>query len=404
MNHHFDYYWSILVDGKILELQKTIALDWDRLFPLLPLKEAHRGVNRKIPFYEDWVDWANGSFGSGKFPETSMLRCDGAAVLLLGGWFDLFCTDVINLYGELRARNGKERVKLIIGPFDHGSSPPPESEIEFGDWQSLNISAISDRWQDHWLLGGANGVESEPSARFFLLGANRWASANNWPPEGAKDQSFFLHSAGNANSSKGSGSLDMSMPEKEPADRFSYDPGNPVPTRGGSICCLREMTKAGPMDQRTIELREDVLVYTTNPLVNDLTIAGPVALELFAATSARDTDFTGKLVDVHPDGKAINIVESIVRGRFRNGMGAPQFVKPDEAERYRFILGHAAAVFKKGHRIRLEVSSSNFPRFDRNLNTGGPIGEESVFITAHQTVFHDREHPSRLVLTVWDEK
>ncbi|MHB9029735.1 MAG: CocE/NonD family hydrolase [Candidatus Latescibacterota bacterium] len=404
MNHHFDYYWSILVDGRILELQQTIALDWENLFPLLPLKDAHRGVNREIGFYDEWVDWANGSFGAGKLPEPTLINCDSTAVLLLGGWFDLFCTDVVNLYGQLRAKNGKERVKLIIGPFDHGSSPPPESDIEFGNWQALNINAVSDRWQDRWLLGSANGVETEPSVRFFLLGENQWADADAWPPEGAKEQSLFLRSDGKANSLIGSGRLDERAPGKEPVDRFSYDPGNPVPTRGGSICCLREMTKAGAMDQREIEQREDVLVYTSEELKNDLTVAGPVALELFAATSARDTDFTGKLVDVHPDGKAINIVESIVRARFRNGMDAPQFVKPGAVERYRFTLGHTAVTFRKGHCIRLEVSSSNFPRFDRNMNTGGPIGTESTFVTANQTIRHDREHLSRLILTVWERK
>jgi putative CocE/NonD family hydrolase len=404
MNHHFDYYWSILVDGKILELQQTIALDWEKLFSLLPLKDAHRGVNRKIGFYNEWVDWANGSFGKGTLPDTSLLRCDNTAVLLIGGWFDLFCTDVVNLYGQLRAKSEKERVKLIIGPFDHGSSPPPDSEIDFGNWQALNINAFSDRWQDHWLLGTANGVESESSVHFFVLGENKWESAETWPPEGAGEQSFFLRCTGKANSLKGSGRLDKRTPGKEPSDRFTYNPGNPVPTRGGSICCLREMTKAGAMDQREIERREDVLVYTSDELKTDLTAAGPVTVELFAATSARDTDFTGKLVDVHPDGKAINIVESIIRARFRDGMNAPQFVKPGAVERYRFTLGHTAITFRKGHRIRLEVSSSNFPRFDRNLNTGGPIGTESTFVTANQTVYHDREHPSRLILTVWERK
>ncbi|MDP2984059.1 MAG: CocE/NonD family hydrolase [Candidatus Latescibacter sp.] len=405
MNHHFDYYWAILVDGKDRDLQPVISLDWERLFPLLPLSDAPRlGVNSEIPHYKKWVDWANGSFGKGLLPQTSRLACDNSAVLLMGGWFDLFCPDVLKLYTQLRARSSGEKVKLIVGPFDHGSDPPPESEMDFGNWKSVNIQGFQDRWLDRWLLDSPNGADKEPAVRFFLMGDNRWVSAAAWPPAGTTEKSLYLHCTGKANTLRGKGMLNGKAPAKEPYDAFTYDPGNPVPTRGGSICCLREMTKAGAMDQRVIEGREDVLVYTTGVIDRDITVVGQVELELFASTSARDTDFTGKLVDVGPEGKALNITESIVRARFRNGMGDPQFLTPGAVERYRFSLGQTAMTFLKGHRIRLEVSSSNFPRFDRNLNTGGPIGAESSFVKADQKIFHDREHPSRLILSVWDKK
>ena len=404
MNHHFDYYWAILVDGKILDLNGTIGLDWDRLFPLLPLKDAGRGVNRDLPHYLKWVDWANGSFGRGILPQTSQLACGNSAVLLIGGWFDLFCPSVINLYSQLRSKGSGEKVKMIIGPFDHGTSPPPTSEMDFGDWKSLDVNGFENQWLDRWLLNTPNGADKEPAVRFFLMGDNRWVSADAWPPAGTTAQSFYLHCTGKANTLRGVGQLDGNAPANEPLDAFMYDPGNPVPTRGGSICCLREMTKAGAMDQRAIEGREDVLVYTTGVLDRDITVVGPVEMELFASTSARDTDFTGKLVDVGPEGKALNITESIVRARFRNGMGVPQFVTPGAVEHYRFSLGQTAMTFRKGHRIRLEISSSNFPRFDRNLNTGGPIGTESTFVKADQKIFHDRDHPSRLILSVWEKK
>ncbi|MFA6472600.1 MAG: CocE/NonD family hydrolase, partial [Candidatus Latescibacterota bacterium] len=257
---------------------------------------------------------------------------------------------------------------------------------------------------DRWLKNEPNGVEKEPSVKFFLMGDNKWISSDTWPPEGTKAQSFFISSEGKANTVRGDGKLIGKTPAKGKFDTFTYDPGNPVPTRGGSICCLRDMTKAGSMDQRKIEEREDVLVYTTDILEKDITVVGQVELELFASTSAKDTDFTGKLVDVCPDGKALNIVEGIVRARFRNGMSAPQFLTPGAVEPCRFTLGQTAMNFKKGHRIRLEVSSSNFPRFDRNLNTGGPIGTESLFLKADQKIFHDKKHPSRLILSVWDRK
>ncbi len=403
MNHHFDYYWSILVDGRKLDLPGTIGLDWDKLFPLLPLRDAHRGVGRTIPFYRNWVDWANGSFGRDAFPEPSMIRTDSTAVLLVAGWFDLFCADVLDFYGQIRGGGDGARMKLIIGPFDHANSPPPESDMEFGDWQALSIPAEVNRWQDRWILEKRNGAEAEAPVRFFVMGENRWENAETWPPQGVREHAMYLRSDGRANTCTGPGRLDNRAPGKEPFDRYTYDPADPVPTRGGSICCLREMTRAGAMDQREIEKRSDVLVYTSEPLKEDLTIAGPVRLELFAASSARDTDFTGKLVDVHPDGTALNIVESIQRARFRNG-DTPSLLIPGSVERYRFTLGQTAMTFKKGHRIRLEVSSSNFPRFDRNLNTGGPIGTESAGVKAEQKVYHDREHPSRIILPVWDRK
>ena len=402
MIHHFDYYWAILVDGKTDDLDYMYSLDWDHLFGLLPLVDAPRGVNRDIAFYRKWIDWANGSFGSGELPETSQLSGDTTAYLLVGGWFDLFGRDVVNLYSQLSAGSPKERVKMIVGPFDHSLSPPPDTDMDFGEWSSVDVSGIADQWLDHWLLGAGNGVEKRPAVTFFLLGENRWVSNDSWPPSGAVKRSFYLHGRGSANTSDGDGMLNEQAPGDEPVDRFTYDPGDPVPTKGGILCCLRKMTKAGPYDQSVIEQRGDVLVYTTGILSGDVTVAGPVELELYASTSARDTDFTGKLVDVRPDGKALNITDGIIRARFRNGMGKPVFVAPREIVRYGIDLGPAAITFRKGHRIRLEVSSSNFPRFDRNLNTGGPIGKESTFEKAEQTIYHDARYPSRLILTVVD--
>ena len=400
MLHHFDYYWSLLVDGKTQDLDYIFSLDWDRLFGILPLVDAHKEFNTEIRHYHKWIDWANGSFGKGELPEPSMIPGEKTAFLLVGGWFDLFGRDVINLFNQLSADSPKGKVKLIIGPFDHSLSPPPDTDMEFGEWSSLNIGDISNQWMDHWVKGTDNGVEKRPAVEFFLLGENRWISTDSWPPAGAVQRSYFLHSKGSANTSDGDGVLDEHKPGDEPADNFVYDPGNPVPTKGGSICCLRQMTKAGPYDHAYIEKRSDVLVYTTGALTKNITVAGPVELELYASTNARDTDFTGKLVDVYPDGKAVNITDGIIRARYRNGMGAPDFVTPGDVVRYRIELGPAGITFLKGHRIRLEVSSSNFPRFDRNLNTGGPIGKESAFVKAEQHVYHTVTSPSRLILTV----
>lgn len=400
MLHHFDYYWSILVDTKTYDLDYMFDLDWDHLFGLLPLVNAHSEVNRNIHFYHDWVDWANGSFGKGILPEPSSIPSDDIAVLLIGGWFDLFGRDVVNLFTRMNAEAGNKRVKLIMGPFDHAASPPPDTDYDFGDWQALNIGEEQRKWMDHWILGEDNGAEKSPAVRFFLLGESRWVSADAWPPEGARERSFYLHSGGSANTVNGDGMLDSRPPVSEPQDIFTYDPANPVPTVGGAICCLRQMTNAGPYNQSKVESRDDVLVYRSDVLDEKVTIAGPVEVELYAATSAKDTDFTAKLVDISPDGRATILADGIVRARYRNGMDAPRFITPGDTLLYRIELGPVANTFAKGHRIGLEVSSSNFPRFDRNMNTGGPIGTETTGVTAQQKVFHDNIHQSRLILTV----
>ncbi len=396
MNHHFDLYWSLLVDGTTLNLDYIFEQDWERLFSVLPLNDGHSPVGRDIPFYRDWTAWANGSFGSGILPESSQLSAESTAILFVGGWFDLFNNDVIDSFNRLRGEGRDGTVKLIVGPYDHGLTPPP-CEMDFGEWNTLAVSTIMTQWTDRWMLNAPNGVENLPSVQFFLLGENRWMSSESWPPEGARQVSWYLDSDGSAG--KNGGRLTPGKPSGASFDRYVYDPGNPVPTHGGILCCLRQMTSAGPFDQAMIEQREDVLLYTTVVLKEDITVAGNVRLDLFASTSARDTDFTGKLVDIHPDGKALNITDGIVRARFRNG-DKPEFVTPGDVVEYSIDLGNTAITFKKGHRIGVEVSSSNFPRFDRNLNTGGRIGSEKDYIAATQTVYHTQVYPSRLVLPV----
>jgi uncharacterized protein len=404
MNHHFDYYWAILVDGKGRELQSVINMDWEHIFSLLPLKEAPMlGVKSEVPYYKDWVDWDNGSFGKGILPETSQINGKNTAVLLVGGWFDLFCPEVLKLHKLLRTQNSAEKVKVIIGPFDHSYSPPPTCEMQIKNWK-IDIGSYQNKWFDHWLKNEPNDVEKEPSVKFFLMGSNEWISSDTFPPAGVKTRSFYLAGGGKANTSKGDGQLISNIPAKGAFDSFTYDPGNPVPTHGGNICCLREMTKAGAMDQSKIEERDDVLVYSTDILDKDITVVGTVEMELYAATDARDTDFTAKLVDAAPDGKAYNIVEGIIRARFKNGMSAPKFITPGKVERYYFTINPTAMTFQKGHRIRLEVSSSNFPRYDRNMNTGGPIGMESTFLKANQKIYHGQKYLSRLILPVWERK
>jgi putative CocE/NonD family hydrolase len=232
------------------------------------------------------------------------------------------------------------------------------------------------------------------------MGSDKWREESEWPPSEARPHAFYLESGGRANTLQGDGALMDKPVERSARDRFVFDPRDPAPTRGGAVCCNPRVLPWGPMDQRPVERRKDVLVYTTRPLESDLETIGPVQVILYAATSAKDTDFTAKLVDVFPDGNARNLTDGILRLRYRGGLDKTQLAKPGEVYKISIDAGVTANVFLKGHRIRVEISSSNFPRFDRNPNTGGRIADETKPVAATQTVYHDHGHPSQLVLLV----
>ena len=229
------------------------------------------------------------------------------------------------------------------------------------------------------------------------MGENRWRGEDEWPLKRTQFTPYYLHSAGKANSLNGDGSLSLDLPKMEPSDQFVYDGNNPVPSLGGNNIIG---TTAGPEDQTEIEKREDVLVYSTPALTEDVEVTGPVKLIIWASSSATDTDFTGKLVDVHPDGKAYNICDGICRARYRNGMETPTLLTPGKPERMEVDMWVTSNLFKRGHQIRLEVASSNFPRFDRNPNSGLPFGSDTKLLPATQHVLHDADHPTHLMLPI----
>jgi len=216
----------------------------------------------------------------------------------------------------------------------------------------------------------------------------------------ARSTKYFLHSTGKANSLRGDGTLSTTASRAESTDQFVYDPANPVPTIGGPLCCDGNHLKPGPLDQRPAEARDDVLVYSTIPFPQDTELTGPVSLELYAKSSAVDTDFTAKLVDVWPDGFAQNLTEGIIRARYRDSNVTASLLNPGQVYKFNLDLWATSNVFKKGHVLRLEVSSSNFPRFDRNLNTGEQASTGQRFVSANNTIYHDAEHPSVLILPV----
>jgi hypothetical protein len=272
--------------------------------------------------------------------------------------------------------------------------------MDFGVEAPFDENAVILDWYDYLFLGKQNEFANGKPVKIFVMGKNEWRFEDSWPLERAKPTSYLLHSSGKANTAAGDGSLSTSSGQGGGADSYVYDPANPVPTVGGPLCCDSNHLAPGPRGQEEVERRTDVLVYSTAPLEQDVEVTGPVALDLYASSSAEDTDFTGKLVDVGPDGRAINLTEGILRARYRESTSVATPIVPGKIYEYKIDLWSTSNVFLKGHRIRLEVSSSNFPRFDRNLNTGKDASSSSDFVKATNTIYHDVQHPSALVLPV----
>jgi len=332
----------------------------------------------------------------------------GVPSLWLNSWYDVSIGPNLALYDHVRGMQDKDVAEnqfLVIAPTAHcGFFSEDEETIvgerNFGDAR-LDYDAMIFGWFDHWLKEEDNGFLDETArVRYFTMGDNVWQEADDWPPSKPKKTAYYLSSGEGANSLYGDGVLSTRKPTEKGTDLFSYDPQLPVPSLGGGVCCTGGAVKPGAFDQRKIEVRNDVLVYTSEPLDAKLEIAGPIEVTLFVSSSAKDTDFTLKLIDVHPDGSAWNLDETIQRARYREGYDREVFMEPGEV--YELKLGPlvTSATFDGGHRIRVEVSSSNFPRFARNLNTGGANYDESEGVVAVNAVHHSREYASRIVLPV----
>jgi putative CocE/NonD family hydrolase len=311
-------------------------------------------------------------------------------------------------YLGMRQRGGSEQARrnqrVIIGPWTHMNFSGSFPEREFGAAASsdaIDLTGIHLRWFDRWLKGANNGVDEEPPVMLFVMGIEAWRTEIEWPLPDTQYRPYYLHSAGQANTLSGDGTLSEEPPGDEPPDVYLYNPMRPVPTVGGQVI-LPSANSMGPRDQRVVETRDDVLVYSTPVLDKTVEVTGPIELRLFVASSARDTDFTGKLVDVFPDGRAMILTEGILRARYRSSFTEPELLDPDAVYELHLNLWATANVFLPGHRIRLEVSSSNFPRFNRNSNTGGEIASEAASASwpAINRIFHDAAHPSRLILPI----
>ena len=328
--------------------------------------------------------------------------------LNMGGWYDVFLGGTIGNYVGMRQNGATEAARsgqrLLLGPWIHGSTPVDVSgEFHFGTRSSsavMDLPGVILRYYDYWLKGEDNGVADEKPVRIFVMGENVWRWEDSWPLSRAVVTNYYLHSGGKANSLNGDGRLDTDAPNHEQPDVYAYNPMDPVPTRGGGLCCDPAFMMSGAYDQRPIEARPDVLVYSTPALERDTEVTGPIVVTLYASSSAVDTDFTAKLVDVEPCGCARNLTDGIIRARYRKPRHPASLIEPGQVYKYTIDVWATSNLFKKGHSIRLEISSSNFPRFDRNPNTGGLIGAETTLVPALQTVHHSDGYPSHVTLPV----
>jgi putative CocE/NonD family hydrolase len=274
-------------------------------------------------------------------------------------------------------------------------------ERSMGDAR-LDYDSLTYGWFDHFLKGENNGILAKmPKVRYFTMGMNKWQSSDTWPPKGAQPMTLFLASGGKANSLYGDGSLTNAPPGVDHFDSFNYDPLNPVPSHGGNVCCTGNAVTAGAFDQRQQETRADILVYSSEAFNEGLELSGPIDVTLYVSSDAKDTDFTIKLIDVYPDGTAYNLDETIQRLRYRDGYDKPPvWMEPGKVYKVALQPMTTSNYFAAGHRLRIEVSSSNFPRFDRNMNTGGNNYDETKGVVAHNVVHHSRQYPSQITITV----
>ncbi len=314
----------------------------------------------------------------------------------LGGWYDIFLPDTIAAFQAMRAAG--RPTKMLIGPWSHRTQRNPVGEVNFGFGAQTGLIDLRQdlgnlqlRWFDHWLKGIDTGIMAEPPIKLFVMGRNVWRDEPAWPLARAVDTPFYM---------RGGGGLTREAPgDDETPDAYTYDPRDPVPTRGGALLMTPEFPD-GPVDQRSIESRPDVLVYRTDPLARDTEVTGPIRVRLFAASSAPDTDFVARLVDVDAQGRSLNLTDGILRARYRDAQrgGPVRLIQPGEPVVYDIDLWSTSNVFLAGHRIGVQVTSSSFPRWDRNPNTGHPFGADAELRAAHQTILHDAAHPSCVIL------
>jgi len=374
-------------------------------FRHLPLADAPMlADNEAARFYRDWLAHpTRDEYWEGLGSSTRSARVDVPA-FVIGGWYDVFLAGTLENYCRVRDHGDSERARadsrLLIGPWAHGSIYGSYPDQRFDAFEGKDAIDLAAEQISFFRSAFGERQSEQPRVRLFVMGENRWRDEDDWPPPRAREQRWYLHSGGDA------GDLSPEPPGDEPPDRYVYDPASPAPTIGGptSLPAAFLRTNSGPLDQRRVEERPDVLVYSSAVLADPLEVVGPLTVVLYASTSAKDTDFVAKLCDVDGDGRSRILAEGVLRARYRESLERPVAIEPGRAYEYRIDLVATSNAFLPGHRVRLVVTSSSFPRFDRNPNTGNPFAADRAedLVTAEQTIFHDAERASHVLLSVMD--
>jgi uncharacterized protein len=333
---------------------------------------------------------------------------NGAPALYINAWYDLSTGPNLAMFEyqtkNAATREARDNTFMIIAPTAHCQMGRMETEHtvvgerDMGDAR-FDYTGFLVKWYDRWLKGVNNGIEKEPRVRVYTMGANEWRTFDAWPPREAQQVTYYLDSDGNANTAKGNGRLSTLKPKKDAKDTYTYDPLNPTPAAGGQVCCFNA-AKPGAFDQSAVEARPDVLVYTSDALSAPVNVTGPVAVTLYLSSDVKDTDLFAKLVDVYPDGRAYNLDEQALRVRWRDGYDTPVLMEPNHTYKVTLPPLVTSNVFQAGHKIRIAITSSSFPVYERNLNTGGPNYNEKNPVTAHNAIHHGPSALSAITLTV----
>ncbi len=398
--------------------QQLPPVDWSKALEHLPEKDIIEAVGGPHGIFADRMEVSTGGamikrtpndpawYRGGLWHENMPINIPGYWFM---SWYDVSIGPNLAAYNHVRATAkgaAANEQYAVIAPTLHCSYTRATEDTVVGERHMgdarLDYNEMTWGWFDHFLKGEDNKVlEKTPKVRYFTMGSNKWQTSDTWPPQGARPMTMYLGSGGKANTGAGDGALGTSPPGNDAPDKFSYDPMSPVPSYGGNVCCTGNAVTGGSWDQRKMEERPDILVYSSEPLKEGVEVSGPITATLYVSSDAKDTDFTVKLIDVEPDGKAYNLDETIQRVRYREGFDKPA-VMMELGKVYKVTLSPMTTsnYFGAGHRIRIEVSSSNFPRFDRNMNTGGNNYDEVKGVVAHNAVHHSSQYPSKVELTV----
>lgn len=397
--------------------QQLPRVDWSKALRHLPVMDIIKSVDGPHGIFADEMPNTTGGamikrtpndpawYKGGLFHDNMRINIPGFWFM---SWYDVSVGPNLAAYNHVRRTASPDiadKQYAVIAPTLHCSYTRATEDTVVGERHMgdarLNYSKMTYDWFDHFLKGEDNGVLKMPKVQYYTMGSNKWQSSDTWPPRGAQPKTFYLSSEGKANTRNGDGKLTSQPPATDKPDSFTYDPMNPVPSYGGNVCCTGNAVQGGSFDQSKMEERDDILVYSTEPLTEGIELSGPITVSLYVSSDAKDTDFTVKLIDVDENGKAWNLDETIQRMRYRDGYDKPlAWMEPNKVYKVTFQPMTTSNYFAPGHRIRIEISSSNFPRFDRNMNTGGNNWDETKGVVANNAVHHSKQYPSQITISV----